>query len=108
MRCARAGEYIAVEKIEAVYKRCALVEQVWVYGSSFESTLVAVVVPKEEALSAWAAASGVEGGFRSVVGDERAEQHVLGELTKIGKEAKLKVSTLPLVTRGGECHAAPP
>ena len=80
-----------MERIEAVYKRCALVEQVWVYGNSFESSLVAVVVPKEEALSSWAAANGIEGGFRSVVGDERIKPHVLSELTKVGKEAKLKV-----------------
>ncbi len=37
-----AGEYIAVEKIEAVYKKNPLVEQIWVYGNSFESVLVAV------------------------------------------------------------------
>ena len=33
---------MAVEKIEAVYKKNATVEQIWVYGNSFESVLVAV------------------------------------------------------------------
>ena len=40
-----AGEYVAAEKIEAAYKKNRLVEQIWVYGNSLESTLVAVVVP---------------------------------------------------------------
>lgn len=40
-----AGEYVAAEKIEAAYKKNMLVEQIWVYGNSFESTLVAIVVP---------------------------------------------------------------
>jgi len=39
------GEYIAAEKIEAAYKKNGMVEQIWVYGNSFESTLVAIVVP---------------------------------------------------------------
>jgi hypothetical protein len=32
--------------------------QVWVYGNSFKSVLVAVVVPKKAALTEWAAANG--------------------------------------------------
>ncbi len=42
-----AGEYIAVEAVEAVFKKNSGLEQVWVYGNSFESCLVAVVVPGE-------------------------------------------------------------
>ena len=42
---AAAGEYIAAEKIEAAYKKNSMVEQIWVYGNSLESTLVAIVVP---------------------------------------------------------------
>ena len=42
-----AGEYIAVEKVEAVFKKNSNLEQIWVYGNSYESVLVAVVVPNE-------------------------------------------------------------
>ncbi len=55
------GEYIAVERVENVYKGCSLVEQIWVYGNSFESFLVAVVVPQEKPLRALAAEIGVQG-----------------------------------------------
>ena len=40
-----AGEYIAVEKVEGIYKMNSAVEQIWVYGNSYESCVVAVVVP---------------------------------------------------------------
>ena len=36
------GEYIAVEKIEAVYLKLGCLNQVWVYGNSFKSFIVAV------------------------------------------------------------------
>ena len=37
-----------MEKVEEVYKKNALVEQLFVYGNSMESTLVAVLVPVGE------------------------------------------------------------
>ncbi len=36
-----------MEKVEAVFKKNGYVEQIWVYGNSYESQLVAVVVPIE-------------------------------------------------------------
>ena len=31
-----AGEYIAAEKLEVDFASCDLVEQIWVYGNSYE------------------------------------------------------------------------
>jgi long-chain acyl-CoA synthetase len=59
--CGTQGEYIAVEKVEATYKQTEAVEQVWVYGNSYKSCLVAVVVPKQEALLEWAKGQGKKG-----------------------------------------------
>eukprot|EP01084_Bolivina_argentea_P241919 405981_1 len=39
------GEYIAAEKIENVYTKASAVNQIWIYGNSFKSFVVAVVVP---------------------------------------------------------------
>lgn len=92
----RPGEYIAVEKIEAVYKKNPLVEQIWVYGNSFESNLVAVVVPAESALTSWASDAGISGNFVTITKDPRANTYVCTELNKTAKEAKIKVSDIAL------------
>ena len=44
------GEYIASEKVENTYLRAGMVGQVWVYGNSFKSFVVAVVVPDAQVL----------------------------------------------------------
>eukprot|EP01083_Nonionella_stella_P071427 191833_1 len=40
-----SGEYIASEKCEDVYGKAAAVGQIWIYGNSFKSFVVAVIVP---------------------------------------------------------------
>ena len=92
--CAYAGEYVAVEKVEAVYKKSSMVEQIWVYGNSFENTLVAVVVPNEEALMAWASQNDVEGDFAAVCRDKRTNDYLSAELAQTAKAGKLKVHIL--------------
>jgi len=81
------GEYVAVEKLEASYKKCTLVEQVWVYGNSFKSTLVAVVVPAAGPLAAAAAAAGLSPADLSA---PALKEMVLKELAAVGRADKLK------------------
>ncbi|XP_028057394.1 long chain acyl-CoA synthetase 4-like [Camellia sinensis] len=63
--------------------------QIWVYGNSFESFLVAVVNPNKQVLERWAEENGVPGDFNSLCENPKAKQNVLVELTRIGKEKKL-------------------
>lgn len=49
------GEYIAPEKIEQIYLRTPPLLNCFVYGSSLEAALVAVVVPDPETFTEWAA-----------------------------------------------------
>jgi long-chain acyl-CoA synthetase len=85
------GEYIAVEKVEATFKKNLLVEQIWVYGNSFKSCVIAVVVPNKEKLMEWAPSAGItEKDFAAVCKDPKAKAYVLGELVATGKAEKLK------------------
>ncbi|CAD7700609.1 unnamed protein product [Ostreobium quekettii] len=84
------GEYIAVEMVEGVYKKNPMVEQLWVYGNSFKSCLVAVVVPVKDKLMAWASQHGVQGTFEEVCRNSDACDHVLEVLNLTATEAALK------------------
>lgn len=48
------GEYVAAEKIENVLNQSLFIGQNFVYGDSFQSALVAIVVPDEEVVKQWA------------------------------------------------------
>ena len=48
---AAAGEYIAPERIEGTLTKTSLVQQIFVHGNPFESSVVAVVVPNQAELT---------------------------------------------------------
>ncbi|KAI4318619.1 hypothetical protein MLD38_032298 [Melastoma candidum] len=84
------GEYVAVESVESVFARCPHVTSIWVYGNSFESFLVAIVVPDQKALQEWAAANDVTGEFKSLCQNPKARKHVLEELNRTGQANQLR------------------
>jgi len=53
------GEYIAAEKVEGIYQKSQAVGQIWIYGNSTKSTVVAVVVPNVDTLRTWAEGQGL-------------------------------------------------
>lgn len=85
------GEYIAVENLENAYNKCPAVDQIWVYGNSLESELVAVVVPKKAEVEAWAQQQGiVASDYKGLLNDSRVTSYMVEELKTRGKDAKLK------------------
>lgn len=84
------GEYVAVENLENVYSFCPLIESIWVYGNSLESSLVAVIVPNQAALEDWAEANAVEGDFAAICDSSKARDHVLHELDALARSKKLR------------------
>ncbi|XP_068655971.1 probable CoA ligase CCL6 [Aristolochia californica] len=84
------GEYIAIESVESKYSRCPLVASVWVYGNSFESFLVTVVVPERKAIVEWAAAENEKGDFEILCQNLKARKYILDELNKVGQAHHLR------------------
>ncbi|KDP46197.1 hypothetical protein JCGZ_10037 [Jatropha curcas] len=84
------GEYVAVESLENTYMRCPLIASIWVYGNSFESFLVAVVVPERQPLENWAANNNFKDDFKSLCKNPKARRYILDELNSIGQKHKLK------------------
>uniref|UniRef100_A0A8C5HBH6 Arachidonate--CoA ligase n=1 Tax=Gouania willdenowi TaxID=441366 RepID=A0A8C5HBH6_GOUWI len=80
------GEYIAPEKIENVYMRCATVLQVFVHGDSLESFLIGIVVPNPEVFVTWAKDQGFVGSY-----EELCQNPVMmKDMQAVGKVAGLK------------------
>ncbi|KAL6839678.1 hypothetical protein ACP4OV_030617 [Aristida adscensionis] len=84
------GEYVAVENLENVYGVLQEIDSIWVYGNSFESSLVAIVNPNQQVLEHWAKENSISGSVAELCENSRAIEHILAELTKIAKEKKLK------------------
>ena len=96
------GEYVQVEKLENVYGGSPVQESVWVYGNSFERVLVAVVVPLEAHLMAWAKENGDAGDFATVCKDKKAATYVQKSkysiiLSKLRTPGNLILSILQLL-----------
>ncbi|KAL8258465.1 hypothetical protein R6Q59_030506 [Mikania micrantha] len=85
------GEYVSVENLESIFSLVPCVDAIWIYGNSFKSFLVAVVNPNKESLESWAAENGVpDDDFRTICENPNTNQYILGELTTIAKQKKLK------------------
>ncbi|PSR91438.1 Long chain acyl-CoA synthetase [Actinidia chinensis var. chinensis] len=84
------GEYLAVENLENDYGNVPDIDSIWIYGNSFESFLIAVVNPNKQALERWAEENSTPGDFNSLCENAKAKEYLLGELTRIAKEKKLK------------------
>lgn len=91
--------YIISWKLTTSFFTCCLLFcqfQIWVYGSSFESFLVAVVNPNQPMLERWAEENHISSDFQSLCEDARAKEYIIGELNKVAKEKKV-LSVPPFV-----------
>jgi len=83
------GEYVAPEFLEAIYLRSTFVAQCFIYGDSLQPFLVAVVVPDEETVKAWAKGNSIQGTFKELCDNPDLKEIILKDMTRVGKEAKL-------------------
>ena len=86
------GEYVAVERVEANYKKLPIIQQIFAYGNSMESVLVAVVVPEEPLLVEAAKKNGISfGGYPELLAKPETKAMLLKQMDAVAKESKMKV-----------------
>jgi len=83
----QGGEYIALEKLEAVYRGATYVQNIMVHGDSGNPRPIAIVVPNEKVLTEKANELGVEG--HEMYRNKKVKEAVLKELQAIGKKGGL-------------------
>ncbi|XP_057483531.1 long chain acyl-CoA synthetase 1-like isoform X2 [Actinidia eriantha] len=84
------GEYVALEYLEKVYGITPIVEDIWVYGDSFKSMLVAVVVLHEDNTRNWADQNGHRGSLSELCSLNQLQDYVLVELKSTAQRNKLR------------------
>lgn len=85
------GEYIALERLESVYKSCMYVNNICIYANSLLPKPVALVVPAEKAVRALADELGVqEKDWKSVCAHAAVKKAVYETLISKAKETGLK------------------
>ncbi|ROW14645.1 hypothetical protein VPNG_03216 [Cytospora leucostoma] len=84
------GEYIALEKLESVYRSAAVVANICVYADDSKAKPIAIIVPAEPALKKLAAANGIKGeALEELVHDKKLNGAVLKELQSAGRSGGL-------------------
>ncbi|KAF4630560.1 hypothetical protein G7Y89_g7570 [Cudoniella acicularis] len=84
------GEYIAIEKLESIYRSATVVANICVYADEQKTKPVAIIVPAEPALKQLAERIGVEGsGIEDLVHNQKVQDAVLKELQQAGRQAGL-------------------
>nr|XP_043620268.1 long chain acyl-CoA synthetase 1-like [Erigeron canadensis] len=83
------GEYVALEHLEKLYAITPIVEEIWVYGNSFKSSLVAVVVPNQEHALKWADRNGHKTTFSDLCTLSQLQDYIISELKSTAERFKL-------------------
>ncbi|KAL4956167.1 hypothetical protein BDW69DRAFT_159222 [Aspergillus filifer] len=85
------GEYIALEKLESVYRSSPIVANICVYAAEDQDKPVAIIVPVEPALKNLAKENGIEGDtVETLVHNEKLKGIVLKQLQTAGRASGLK------------------
>lgn len=91
------GEYVAPEKIEAIYIKSPLIAQAFVHGNSLKNFLVAIMVPDPDNVAKWAKEKGLTGDEASLdalcapgsAAGAELKADIAQEMEKFAKEYKL-------------------
>mmetsp|Transcript_61802 Transcript_61802/g.145352 ORF Transcript_61802/g.145352 Transcript_61802/m.145352 type:complete len:776 (+) Transcript_61802:170-2497(+) len=84
------GEYIAVETVENVVAKSKYVMQCWVYGNSFEHSLVAVVVPEKDTVMRYCREHDIDEDLSKVCSFPEVQEAIFKDIRDCCQEAGLR------------------
>jgi len=83
------GEYIALEKLESIYRSVTVVQNICVYADQTKTKPVAIIVAVEPVLKKIAAEHNIEGEYSDIVHDPKLRKAVLKDMHTVAKKAGL-------------------
>ncbi|KAL8672557.1 MAG: hypothetical protein Q9168_002993 [Polycauliona sp. 1 TL-2023] len=84
------GEYIALEKLESIYRSCSLVANICVYAAEDKNKPIAIVVPVEAALKSLAKQNGInEDSLEALADHKKLRSMALKEIQGVGRSGGL-------------------
>ena len=93
------SEYVAAEKIENLLTQSLMIAQSFVYGDSYKSYLVAIIVPEEEVVMKWSkdladpAISGLP--FQTLCKSSALQDKIMNEVRDISNQNQLYGFEIP-------------
>ena len=92
------GEYISPEKIENIFSGCKYIEQIFIYGDSLQSYLIAVIYPKSHDVIEFLKKKDEnvsKENYKNYFDDQELKTDIIKELDKYGRKNGLKGFELP-------------
>ncbi|KAK3324186.1 hypothetical protein B0T19DRAFT_486403 [Cercophora scortea] len=84
------GEYIALEKLESIYRSADVVANICVYADTTKTKPIAIIVPGEPSLKKLAKSIGIDGeSLEELVHNKKVQSAVLKELQAAGRAGGL-------------------
>jgi len=78
------GEYIAAEKLESKYGDIDVIDQIFIYGDSLQSYLVAIIVPNKKSAENIADSEGIEEEkFDDIINSEKFHEYLIKQMKEI-------------------------
>lgn len=85
------GEYIALEKLESIYRSCPVVSNICVYAAQDQAKPIAIIVPVESVLQKYAEENGIkERTIESLVHNKTIQKVAMKDLQEFGRQGQLK------------------
>lgn len=84
------GEYIALEKLESIYRSSNVVANICVHAAEDQAKPVAIIVPSEPGLTQLAKNNGIHDQLESLIHNDKVNQLVLKELQSAGRDGGLR------------------
>jgi len=85
------GEYIAVERLESIYKSCIYVENICVYASSQYNELLAFINPNKKNLIALATKQNINyDSYEHLCENQDIKKLLIADLSKVANQAGLR------------------